>query len=650
MKISRNWLQAFFDTPLPRAEALSDALTFHVFEIDGIEERGDDAILDVKVTANRGHDCLSYRGIAKEISAILNIPLKAYTPAMPLTDIAGQTADIVSVSIDDPRCHRYIAGYLRGVKVGPSPQWLVAYLEKMGQKSINNIVDATNFVMFNIGQPLHAFDAGKLTQKDGRYAISVRAAREGESLLALDGKEYALTPNIMVINDAHADIAIGVAGVKGGMPASITPDTKDIIIESASFDGVSVRKAAQYMKLRTDASARFEQGMSPEWPVYAMRDVVLLIQQIAGGEVAGFTDAYPVKQEIKPVSVTLAQINAVLGVSLSASDVADVFTRLALPFTEDSDTFTVTPPFERLDLVIPEDLIEEVGRIIGYDKVPAVQLPAFTGSVEIKPSFYWTEKIRELLISQGFYEVFTSVFSKEVGTRTIANKIDGIRPYLRKDLIPGITEAFKKNLPQMDFLGLPEIKIFEIGYVWPQDMSERLGFVCIIGGNGKIDDYQSLRDKISNQLTTLLRPATGKEITIEHTASQGTHKFAIAYGLLPENGNDYTQLSTSIYGDLPISVATRYQPYSKYPVIVRDIAMWTPVGTDPESVMTLIRSQAGELLQRIALFDTFTKADKTSLAFRLIFQSFEKTLTDEEVNQIMQKVSESLTTQGFEIR
>ncbi len=599
MKISRNWLQAFFDAPLPDADTLSDAFTFHVFEIDGIEQRGDDHILDVKVTANRGHDCLSYRGIAKEISAILNIPLKEYTHSMPLTDIAGQTTDIVSVSIEDPRSHRYIAGYIRGVTVKPSDPWLVAYLEKMGQKSINNVVDATNFIMFNIGAPLHAFDASKLAQKDGKYAISVRAAREGEKLLALDGKEYALTPNIMVINDANSDTAIGVAGVKGGMPASITTDTTDIIIEAASFDGVSVRKAAQHMKLRTDASARFEQGMSPEWPVYAMRDVVLLIRQIAGGELVGFTDTYPVKQEIKPVSVTLAQINAVLGVSLAASDIADVFKRLALPFTEDSDTFTVTPPFERLDLVIPEDLVEEVGRIIGYDKVPAVQLPAFTGTVAVNPNFCAAEQVREGLMSQGYSEVFTSVFADK-GERIVANKVDGVRPYMRTNLVDGLTEALKKNTPNTDLLGLKEIKLLEIGTVW-KDGKE----VVMVG------------------TVTEKEKATEKPLEV---------------------------VDARTYENLPISEATRYAPYSRYPYIVRDIAMWTPTGTDSEEVLRMIGVQAGELLVRSSLFDKFEKGDKTSLAFRLIFQSFDRTLTDEEVNQIMQKVSSTLTAKGFEIR
>jgi phenylalanyl-tRNA synthetase beta chain len=211
MQISRNWLQKFFNDPLPDAAALSDALTFHVFEIDGIEKRGDDDVLDVKVTANRGHDCLCHRGIARELSAILRLPMKD-DPFSLAYDISKKS-EALSVSIEDPAlCRRYIAGYVRGVKVGPSPEWLRNSLEAIGQRSINNIVDATNFVMFNIGQPLHAFDAKRL----GSLDIGVRAAREGETLAALDGKTYELSPGLLVI--AAGGRPAGIAGIKGGEP------------------------------------------------------------------------------------------------------------------------------------------------------------------------------------------------------------------------------------------------------------------------------------------------------------------------------------------------------------------------------------------------------------------------------------------------
>src|SRR3989338_5477413 len=248
MKISRSWLQTFFKDPLPEAKTLADALTFHAFEIESIEND----VLDVKVTPNRGHDCLSHRGIAKELSAILNVPMKGDPLRMEVS--LTPTTNEVSVSIDETQlCPRYIAGLIRGAKVGPSPHWLRNFLESIGQKSINNIVDATNFVMFSLGQPLHAFDAGQLSKKEA-YAIGVRRAKVGEKLLALDEKEYVLAENMLVITDRHADAAIGIAGVKGGKPAGISETTTDIIIESANFDGVSTRKTASALKLRTDAS------------------------------------------------------------------------------------------------------------------------------------------------------------------------------------------------------------------------------------------------------------------------------------------------------------------------------------------------------------------------------------------------------------
>lgn len=607
MKISRNWFQGFFDAPLPDAAALADALTFHVFEIDGIEEKDGDAILDVKVTANRGHDCLGYRGIAKEISAILNIPIKQYEHEMPLSDIEDAACDAVSVSIDVAHCNRYIAGVMKGVKVGPSPQWLVDCLVSMGQKSINNVVDATNFVMFNIGQPLHAFDAGKLTEKDGTYAISVRTAREGEKLYALDEKEYALNPSIMVIIDANSDTAIGVAGVKGGMPASITADTTHIIIESASFDGVSVRKAAQHMKIRTDASARFEQGMSPEWPAYAMRDVVTLIKQLAGGEVVGFTDEYSQKQEIVPVSVTLAQTNAVLGTNRAAVDVADAFTRLQLSFTQEGDTFTVTPPFERLDLIIPEDLIEEIGRIVGYDTVPEIELPEGQTQAVPNEQYEWAERIRTHLTEQGFSEVFTSVFA-DTGERLVANKVDGVRPYLRTNLSDGLDAALERNIRIKDLLGVSQVKLFEIGTVW-KDGKEEIGYDLAVE---KLKKHKTAEDYKKELEAALAEPTDAAP-----AAS---------------------------------APSVQYQPFSKYPFIVRDIAMWTPSGTDADMVLADIRAAAGELCVRAAMFDRFEKEGRVSLAFRLVFQSFEKTLTDDEANAIMGRINTVLVEQGFEIR
>jgi phenylalanyl-tRNA synthetase beta chain len=601
MKVSRQWLSTFFDGTLPDAAAVADALTFHAFEIDGIEKKDGDDVLDVKVTPNRGHDCLSHRGIAKELSAILKLPF-AHDPFAAAPDLSKKT-DEVTVSLQSDLCKRYIAGYVKGVKVGPSPEWLKKLLETVGQRSINNVVDATNFVMFNTGQPLHAFDAKKL----GSLELGVRLAKNGEVMVALDKKEYKLDSSMLVITAGNK--AVGIAGVKGGMPAAIDESTTDIVIESANFDGASARKTAAALKLRTDASARFEQVLSPALAAYGMGAAVELIQKIAGGEVQGFVDVYPEPQEPRYASVTVEKVNQVLGTALTGAEVADVFARLGLPYKEEAGVFEVSVPFERLDLVIPEDLVEEVGRITGYDKVPATPLPSFDKKSEINPNFYAAEKTREELVAQGYSEVFTSVFA-EKGERAVANKIGGDRPYLRSSLLPGLQDALLRNVANKDFLGLKTVKIFEIGTVWKD----------------------------------------GKEIMMIGTAEGEKMENTIASQRWHINEGPLKPLDVAKYDDLPLSTTGRFAPFSKYPYIVRDIAVWVPNGTEHVEVLGKIKQEAGELAQKVSLFDRFEKAGKVSLAFRIVFQSFDRTLTEKEVNEIMDKISAALKAQGFEIR
>ena len=488
------------------------------------------------------------------------------------------------------------------MKVGPSPAWLKRNLESIGQRSINNVVDATNFVMFNTGQPLHAFDAGKLGQKDGKYHIVVRKARAGEKLLALDNKTYELADSMLVIADGNADMPVGIAGIKGGTPAGITETTTDIIIESANFNGVSVRKTAQALKLRTDASARFEQVLSPELAAQGMQGMLEFVQHLIGGEVIGVSDVYPAPQQATRVSVSTEKINQILGTRLTGAEVADVFMRLQFAYKEEGGTFDVAIPMERLDIIIPEDLVEEVGRIIGYDKVPAVPLPPLS-QPEVNENFYTAEHVRKQLTEMGYSEVFTSVFADK-GEVAVLNKVDSVRPYLRANLVDGLNEALKKNIPNKDLLGLKEVKLFEIGSIWK-------------GG----------KEEISAGIVT------EKEKAQEEPLSMHAPKEA-----------------PTTYEDLPLSSVERFKPFSKYPYIVRDIAMWTPAGTDVDSVVKIIQAEAGELCVKVSLFDQFQKGEKTSLAFRLIFQSFDKTLTEIEANQAMEKVAAALKQKGFEIR
>ena len=607
MKISRDWLQTYFEKELPDASVLAEALTFHAFEVESVE--GD--VLDVKVTPNRGHDCLCHYGIAKELSAILNETFIPQKHENGVEDMLSKKTDAIVVSINNPLCKRYIAGYLKGVKIGPSPEWLRKRIEAIGQKSINNVVDATNYVMFNIGQPLHVFDAGKLKKQES-YAISVRMAKKGEAMLTLDDKEYTFTDAMMVITDMHADAIIGIAGIKGGKMSGVDEGTTDIILEAANFDGVSVRRAAQALKLRTDASERFQQVLSSGLAGYGMRAAVEIIQKIAGGELVGFADEYPEPEEERSVSISVAQINQALGTSLSESDTIDVFTRLGFSYEARGREISVRAPFERLDIVIPEDLIEEVGRLVGYDKVPSTELPVFPRSPETNENFYRSEHVREDLMSDGYSEVYTSVFANS-GERAVANKVGGEQSYLRKSLIPGLEETLKRNIRNKDLLGISEVRIFEIGTIWPasSNKSEHDGKEEIVVG------IASEKEGTSERSLKDMAPVLSQEVG---------------------------------YEELPVSATERYQPFSRYPFIVRDIAMWIPGGVDENEVLGLIQREAGELLVHEALFDRFEKDGKVSLAFRLVFQSFDRTLTDEEANQHMKGIQATLESKGLEIR
>ncbi|HVB19669.1 MAG TPA: phenylalanine--tRNA ligase subunit beta [Candidatus Paceibacterota bacterium] len=604
MKVSLKWLQTYFDAPLPSSETIVDAYTFHVFEIE--ESLGD--MLDVKVLPNRAADCLSHRGLAKELAAILDRPLKNDPIRDPLPEF--QKTEALTVGIEDPKkCLRYIGALVKGVKIGSSPAWLKEALESVGQRPINNVVDATNYVMLNIGQPLHAFDAGKLTQKDGRYAISVRAAKADEKFTALSGEEFALNPNILLITDANAGNAIGIAGIKGGKAAEITADTTDLVIESANFDGTTVRRGAQALKLFTEASIRFQNRPSSELAAYGMRDVLELIKKIAGGEVAGIVDKYPTHSASnQEVSASLIKMNGVLGSDFSKKEVGDVFKRLGLETVIAGDTFVITPPFERTDLIIPEDLAEEVGRIIGYDRVPVAELMAIVG-IPDQARFRGIERIKDQLVEQGFTEVSTQSFVP-TGDVLLANPLDKNKPALRTSLEDNLNDALARAKRYAPLVLAPnqKPKLFEVGTVFPKErefvelrMTERVPELSDIAG---ISDNLSIAE-------------------------------------LEDYGKDYVPKQYKLGA---------YKSFSVYPFIVRDIALWAPIGTEAPFIERIIHANAGEFLVQLDQFDRFEKEGKVSLAFRLIFQSTERTLTDDEINGIMVQVSGVLAKTGYEVR
>ncbi len=612
MKISRNWLQGYFTDPLPSAEQISDAYTFHAFEIE--EAAGD--VMDVKVLPNRAADCLSHRGLAKDLAAILDVPL-AKDPLRDAVPMFPQISELAVTIEDEKKCLRYMGALVKGVKVAPSPAWLREALEAVGQRSINNVVDATNYVMLNVGQSLHAFDAKRLVQKDGAYAIGVRAARDGEEITSLTGDTYTLAPSITLITDANADKPIALAGIKGGKAAELDGETIDLVVESANFDGTTTRKSAQKLHLFTDASLRFQNRPSPELAAYGMRDVLALIYEIAGGEVAGVVDVYPARPEPRrAVSVSLAEINGILGSDFSHDEVASVFKRLGLETAVAGDTFTVTPPFERNDITIKEDLVEEVGRILGYDRLPATELPMLGGVVD-QARYRGIEKVKDFLTERNFTEVSTQSFAKK-GDVVLANPLDQSKPALRTALAENMKEALETARHYAPLVLAPKQKpkLFEIGTTFTN--------------NGE-----------QIHLAMSEAPTGGDELSGILAQNSGGNEIPLSAIDLEAIGKGYEPKRAELGA---------YVPFSVYPFIARDIALWVPSGTEGSAIETLLHANAGELLQRLDQFDRFEKDGRVSYAYRLIFQSFERTLTDEEVNATMEQIYVALREKGYEIR
>jgi len=636
MKVSLAWLQSYFEQPLPNAEALSNSLTFHVAEIE--EVAGD--MLDVNVLPDRAAYMMSHRGVAKEVSAITNIPLTRD----PLKEALPEYPSVnrLAVQLDEEgKTARYIGALLTGVTVGPSPQWLKSALESVGQRSINNVVDATNYVMLDVGQPLHAFDAKKLVSREGNYAITVRGAEEDEFATTLTGEDYKLPKGTLVITDGNdtAGTILGIAGVKGGLHAKVDESTTDLILEAANFDGPSVRKAAQSLKLFTDASARFQNKPSPVLTSYGMRDLIALIQKVAGGTVVDVTDVFPKPEESHTVSVSAARINGILGSSFISEEIRGVFDRLGFSYTEVEDTFIVLVPFERRDLVIAEDLVEEVGRILGYDRISGEALPLLQG-IPNQSRFRGIEMIRDFLIERGFAEVSTPSFAAE-GEIELENPLQSDKPYLRASLVPNLKEALTRAaMIAPRTLGPdPLVKLFEVGTVFTKNGEAMILSMGIVAVGGKPTTAAlALKEYVATLEQEILQTPGAANMSLEGQMVEVN----LTKLNLEKLGEDYAPMTVS---------QGVYRPYSLYPFALRDIAVWTPEGTEESEVASAIAKDAGDYLVRIDLFDRFEKEDRTSYAFRLVFESSDRTLADTDLDPAMERITESLNAKdGWDVR
>jgi phenylalanyl-tRNA synthetase beta chain len=641
MKVLYDWLKEYVGDNIPDINKIDELFTFHAFEVDGIERVGNHEVLDVKILPDRSSDCLSHRGIARELATLIGKPL-AYDPLRENVSLAPVNNKISITIENSAHCQRFATALVTGVTIAESPLWLKERLQALGQRSINNVVDATNYVMLALGQPLHAYDASKISQTGDVWKLGVRMARDGEVITTLSGDTFNLTPPTQLIVDASTDVPLSIAGIKGGKHAEIDMQTTSLILEAAHFDAQITRKSAQALRLQTDASKRFENALSPELAGYGLREVVSLITTIAGGVCEGFADSYPSVPPSIPVYVAYTHINTLLGVTIPKETVDDILSRLGFICTRTDDGLHVTTPFERTDINIAEDVIAEVGRIYGYEHIASV-LPVTVPLAEYNARHVYSEKVRTVLVKNGFSEVITSSFRKK-DSITLQNALASDKGCLRSTLSDTMKETLNRNMPNAELLGLDRIEVFELGTVFSKttdgtDVTEHVSLA--LGVRTKQHGYTPKDDARLSEVITQLETALGTPLNMKAKDGVAECNFSQILTTLP---------TPTSYEPAKESSDVHFTAYSAYPFVSRDIALWVPDGTNISDCESLLQENAGELLVRRTLFDEFMKDGRTSYAFRLIFQSFERTLTDEEINGVMEKIYSIVKARGFEVR
>ena len=594
MKISHNWIKCY-TKDVPEAERLAETFTYHLCEVESFEITTDnDTVYDLNVLPNRAHDLLSHIGIAREISGLLSLP---FTDPIATFKVPVSSATSFSISIESDACRRYSGRIVRGVTVGPSPEWMVKKLEAIGQRSINNIVDATNITMFDCGNPTHAFDAKKLASE----RVIVRAAQEGESLMTLDGKVVALRATDAVISDEKS--ALAIAGVKGGTVAEVDDSTTDILLEVANFAPTQTRKTARRLGLLTDAAKRFENDLSPELVPYAMRELSALILELCpAATFEDVVDVYPAPQTARTLTFSAGRISSLLGTQIASEKVSEILRSYAFEFTQNGDVFVLSVPALRLDLVTEHDMAEEIGRVIGYGTL-VPQMPQIAFTPRVNDTYTRMRVAREKLLSDGYSEAMTYAFGKK-GAVEVARGPKGAE-FLRTNLTDGLKKAYDENRLNMPLLGIDAVKLFEIGAVF------------------SAKDVEEMRVAYADKSGV-------KEMTLEA----------------------YTKdMALTVPADGVHAAAQSFVPWSVYPFVSRDIAVWVASEEDSQALAALCTSHAGELLARpVRLFDSFSKDGRLSVAYRMVFQAHDRTLTDAEVAPVMEKIEADIRARGWEVR
>ncbi len=665
MKISYNWLQSFFSKKLSAPEKLANLLTMHSFETEMVGKKNSDYVLDIDVLPNRAHDCLSHNGIAREISVLLGYSFNLVDYRKKIKEDSKKLANkLVKVEVKDKElCSRYVARVIDNVKIGPSPEWMQERLKVCGLRPINNVVDITNYVMLETGQPLHAFDFDKLAS--GK--IIVRRAKKGEKITTLDNEEYNLDENILVIADGKNPICI--AGIKGGKGPEIDAQTKRIVLEAANFDAQTIRRGSKWLKLETDASWRFEHEIDPNLAEEAINATAYLIQDIAKGKVLkGTVDVFAKKVNSRTVNLNIEKVNSLLGVNIAKKEIISIFKKLGFGVKTKENKFNISIPTRRIDISIPEDLVEEIGRIYGFEKIKSKLPRAILISPSRNENLIYRNKIRHIFINSGFSEAYNYSFISEKDSVEVANPVSQDQKYMRSNLTVNLLKNIKENKKYFK-----EVRLFEIGNVFQknnnkvEEKQKIAAVLYLLNDSNPATEFYHLKGIIDSLLNKLQISDIWYDDAIEKndlSIPDFCNKNRRAQikvgnnclGWIAEIDSKVAAFEMDFAKLVELATEERiYSPPSKYPSVVRDIAILTNKETKIVKVMNLINSSGGVLIRDIDLFDIYEGNNipdsKKSLAFHIIYQSDEHTLTDKEVNDVHREIINVLKEKGgWEIR
>ena len=625
-----------------------------------------DTIFDVEITPNRG-DLLSHFGLAREIAALTNKKIVGQPHRLPAGGAPALQRKSVTISALR-ECPFFSARKIDNVKVGPSPQWLRGKIESVGIRSINNIVDISNFVMLELGQPTHAFDADRL-----RGGINVRLGREGEKFLALDGKTYSLTPDSCVVADQER--AVGIGGVMGGEETGVTDSTKNILLEAAYFLPASIRRTARELNLPSDASYRFERGVDPEMMLRASQCATELIREIAGGtpgkeiNVAGKLPANP-----PDVSLSCEKCNRVIGITLKPKTVDEILGGFGLRKMSAAKTAKWKIPSYRRDLQRDVDLIEEVVRAYGADKIPGTDRSRFTPASIADHAHDLESAWRERLAAVGLDEVRTSKllprerFAFSESAIELRNPLSEDHVALRPSILAGLLGVLDRNIRA----GAERVAIFEIGrtFIPPSGKEERHVGILLWGNVASAPNWRSPKSRgldlfdLKGALECVapnLSFRQGKFPDLALPVDVFSSDRMIGFGgqlLAAKSTAPGAVFVAEVHADLLLmrnELATKFRDIEKFPAVTRDIAMIVPEETSHQKILRAIEEPREPLLEHVELFDLFSGGEignaRKSLAYRLTYRDRSRTLTSEEVNAAHAKIRERLRRDlGAELR